>query len=355
MSNLLLLLFFIACLSMGAMWLAENPGTVTIHWFEYQIDTSFVVLLVMSCVAAVGLSICYLILRTILHIPARFSNRRSLKQYRAALTEITYSVAALAASDTATAQAHTRKAEKLLGTTPLTLLLSAQIARNQGDEKKTHALLEQLLDHKETEYLAARNLSEAAGKQDLLPKALQLAERAQTINPRERESLLSVIGIHVRLCKWQEALQALKTGKASVNRAEQRELRGKILLAQAQKLAAEEQDEAALVHARAALSCLPEFVPALCFTAECYAREGEQAKALKLLQKAWRTNPHPQLADGLRALAMKESPQVQKKILATLHDATPLAAPLWNCSKCSNATSQWALHCPSCQGFNTLS
>lgn len=354
MSNLLLLLLFIACLSISAMWIAENPGTVRIEWFDREIETSFAFLIVMTMVAAVVLAALYTLLRAILRVPAMFSGQRSLKHYKKALTEITYSVAALAASDTATASAHTRKAEKLLGTTPLTLLLSAQVARNQGDDKKAQALLEQLLDHKETEYLAARSLSEAAGKNQMLPRALALAERARGINSSESAAALAVIGLQVRMGQWQEALLELKKAKG-MTRAQKRELRGKLLLAQGQSLLASGLEEEALPHARAVLACLPEFVPALCFAAEVYSHNQQEGKGLKLLQKAWARESHPQLAEAIRTLAMKEAPARQKKILAALHDASPLAAPLWHCSACETTEANWRITCSQCNGFNTFS
>src|SRR5688572_6132532 len=131
MINLLLLLLFLACLGITAAWIAENPGSVTIYWFDYRIDTSFAFLLLLAILAAITLSYAYIFIRRVILSPGDFLERRSIKHYRKGLTELTFSVAALAAADIKKAETHTRKAEALLGRTPMTLLLSAQIARSQ--------------------------------------------------------------------------------------------------------------------------------------------------------------------------------------------------------------------------------
>ena len=226
MIDLFLLLVFIACLGIVAAWLAENPGSVTIHWFDYRIDTSFAFLLLLALIAAALLVFIYSLVHRLMRAPKRHAERRELKHHRQGLTEITHSVAALAAADIAGAESHIRKAEKFLGKGPLVLLLSAQVAKSRGDDEKTRLMLEQMLDHKETEYLAARSLSDAAGRKKLFPKALALAERAMALNPKETGSLASVVGLHVRLGQWQEAMHAIGrvTRKGHVKRADIRRL-----------------------------------------------------------------------------------------------------------------------------------
>src|SRR3954469_14777266 len=108
MINLLLLLVFITCLGITAAWIAENPGDVTIHWFDYRIDTSFAFLLLAALAAALVLTFVTLFIRRLITAPARYAQSRSLTSHRKGLAELTYSVAALAASDVGGAEEHTR-------------------------------------------------------------------------------------------------------------------------------------------------------------------------------------------------------------------------------------------------------
>jgi HemY protein len=295
MLNLLLLLTFLTCLGITAGWLAENPGNVTIFWFDYRIDTSFSFLLAVALVLTALLSYALVILRRVILAPGAFAERRGLKQHRRGLTEITYSVAALACADIKAAEAHTRKAEALLGRTPLTLLLSAQIARSQGDDARTRLLLDQMLDYKETEYIAARSLSDAATKQEIFPEALHMAQRAHALNPKEIKTLL---GLHLRLGQWQEALAAIikSTKKGSISRAEARHYRSLVYITQGQQLLETEQLDAAVKAASLCMKETPDYLPAILFAARAYTLANEERKAGKLITHAWKHSPHPELA-----------------------------------------------------------
>ena len=325
MIRLWLLLCVIAGLGAAAAWLAGQPGSVTIYWFDWRIDTSFAFLIMAAAISAVLFAYLLIFLRAVLLAPAHFSERRQMRHYHKGMEEITYSVAALAASDVKNARLHTRKAERLLGQTPLTLLLSAQLARNEGDEEKTRLLLNKMLDHKETEYLAARSLSESASKERMFEKALPLAERARSVNPKETSSAASLISLHIKLEKWQEALHAVQkaTRKGAFSRKEKRHYRGIVYLAQGMQLLEAGQAEAATTNASVALKYLPQFTPAILFAARAMIAAGKLPKATRLILKYWRIAPHPELASALRIAIAKEAPAKQLKIVRKLAALLP--------------------------------
>ena len=260
MIALFALLIIVTCFSLVAAWLADNPGMVVMHWFGYQIETSAAVLLAFALIAAIVASIAWGTLQKLFLAPSRFMERRSLKQYRAALSEITHSVAALAANDMSTASTHTHKAEKLLGTTPLTLLLRAQISKSEGSDDETRKLLEQLLDHPETEYLAAKSLSDAARKQQLLPQATKLAERANKVNPKESHGAWAVFDLHLAAGHFQEAEIHAQTArkKGAFSRADVKTALGRIALKQAENSLANGNKEHAVAFAKKAKKLLKE-------------------------------------------------------------------------------------------------
>ena len=356
MTNLILLLVFLTSIGIGAAWIAGNPGQVTMHLGDYRIDTSFAVLACLAVFSSLAILLLYALLARLLNLPSILVHRRQIKHYRSGLTELTWSVAALAASDLQSAQQHTKKAEKLLGETPLTLLLGAQIAKSRGEDEKTQMLLEKMLDHKETEYLAARMLSESAGKKQLFPRALALAQRANTASPHEHAAMLSVVSLHVRMKQWPEALRSLDTSarKAGLLRSEGRRARGLILLAQAKALHEEGNDETALATARKSLSYLGDFAPAVIFTAECYRDTGNGRKAIALLQKAWKKTEHPDIAEALRSASINEPSAKRTKILDRLGGKLHDASMLWRCNVCGEAATKWDVHCPSCGSFDSV-
>jgi len=318
MIALLLLLFFIAALGIGAAWMAENPGSVVIHWFDYQIDTSFAFLLLLALVGMFVIVFFLGITRRIILFPERMLQQRQLKFYRQGIVQLTHGVAALAAGEVETADAHTRKAQKLLGRTPLVLLVSAQIARSQGDDAKTRHLLEHMLGHEETEYLAARSLSESASRQQLFSKALEMAQRAHAVNAK---GFVAVVSLHARLGQWQEALvtldQAVRKGQLTLSG--RKRWRGIVHLMQGLQCLEQQQQQAAVTAAKLVLKDLPRFAPAVAFAAKAFAASGHKRKA--------------------------------EKLEASLAKISPVA---WTCSACGHVAKTWTAHCPACGAFDTL-
>lgn len=324
MIALFALILAITCFGLVAAWLAENPGTVTIFWFDYRIDMSFAGLLLAAFVAALLVTFSYLLIRKFVLAPKRFLERRTLKCYRDGMSELTYSVAALAASDLATAEAHTRKAEKLLGRTPLTLLLSAQIAKNHGDETKTRALLEQLLEHKETEYLAAKSLADAAGKQQLFPQALAFAKRANSVNPKDAQAAWALFEVEISMQQWEEAAHyaAAARKKGAFSRADYKRAQGLLALRQGQQAARENQRELAAKLAREAVSLMPNHEETIVFASEFL----DAARIISLIQNQWKTAPSKALAEIYGKIIDEAKPAKQEKLIKQLIAKNPTAA-----------------------------
>lgn len=354
MINLLLFIFALICFGLAAAWLAENPGQVTMYWFDWRIDTSFAVLVAAILAGGLVIALSYLLVRAIIRGPDALSARVKLRQQRKGITELTYSVAALAASDTKGAEHHTRKAEKLLGRTPITLLLSAQVARQQADESKTRQLLEQLLDYPETEYLAARSLSEAASSQQALPRALNLAKRAHKVNPKEEAAIRSIVSLQIRLGKWEEALASLKRygRKSRMGRVEMRRLEALIHFEHAHALLAGNVNEAALLASKKALGILPDFVPALLLVADCQRAAGRKEKAAALLKKAWKKTQHPHVTEKLKEMAGNDKKYA--KLLKEFAQKRGDTVPLYQCRQCGHSQPHFAAHCPACSAFDSM-
>jgi HemY protein len=155
---------FLLGVGFAAVWVADNPGSVTIHWFDYRIDTSFAFLAFSFVLVAWLLAALYSFVHSLAGLPQRFSERQRVKHYQQGLAELTASVAALAASDILSAERHVAKARKHLGVTPMELLISAQIAKSRGENERARELFSQMLAHKETKQTAALLLSDTGAK-----------------------------------------------------------------------------------------------------------------------------------------------------------------------------------------------
>jgi len=320
MTGLFVMLIAVAGFGFVAAWLGENPGNVTVLWFGYQIETSAAVLIAAAIIAAMAATFVYNLLKRIILTPRHYAERRSVKQYRVALSEITQSVAALAASDTHAAAKHTRKAEKALGTTPLTLLLRAQISKSAGSDDETRILLEQLLEHPETEYLAAKSLADVAQKRQLLPQALGLAERAHRMNPKAKGGAWSLFDLHLSSGNFQDAeLQAKAARKSGAfSRTDLATAQGRVALKQAEISISKGNKDHALVFAERAVKLMPGDVKAVECCANLYAEMNRIPKAITLIQVQWRVQPSDNLAQLFIQITEDERPIKREKLIEKL-------------------------------------
>ena len=328
MISLLLLVIIISALGLSAAWLGNHPGNVSMNWLGYEIETSAAVLGALMLIVAITVSITYVFLRNILLAPSRIKTRRSLKQYKLGLAEITQSVAMLAANDLKNAQAHTKRAERHLGETPLTLLLRAQISKTEGSDSQTKVLLEKLLEHPETEYLAAKSLSDAEAKQQHAPQALALAKRAYQVNPKLPQSAWSVFDLHLNAGELQEAeAHAIAARKQKTFSASDLALaNGKIAHKQAVNANQAGNKDAAIRSIEVAIKAMPHDANTGLLAAQLYSETNQHHKALALIKSQWKYVPSKALAAIFNDIIDDEKPAKQDKLKAKLQARNPTAA-----------------------------
>lgn len=355
MTRLWLFLVFLLSISLTAVWMADNPGGAIIEWWGWRVETSPAFLLVAILVLLWMFTIIYSFVHHLVYAPRRFLTQRQLTHQRQGLSELTYSVAALAISDAADAERHARKARRLLGVTPMGLLVLAQVSRLRGEGAQTRALLETMLTHRETEHLAARLLSDDAGKQHALPRALELAERAYSVNPRDAAALSAIVSLHLKLGGHAEALAAVDRAAARgrVTARNAARWRGLSHLLYGASLL-EKDSQSALVQALIAQKLLKGFAPATLLAARAYDANRQPEKAIALLLRTWKTAPHPQIAALAHMLAAKLPKRKLSHRLRALSAAGEYTAGVWVCRACGHNASEWSAHCPSCEAFDTM-
>jgi HemY protein len=159
MKRLWIMAFFVLGVCFAAVWVADHPGSATLVWEGWRIDASVAFLLGVVIVVSWLLAALYAWSRDLAGLPKRFGERQKLKHYREGMAALTRSVAAFTSADILDAERHARKAERLLGQTPLGLLIAAQIAKTRGETDRARALFSEMLAHEETKKTAQRLLS----------------------------------------------------------------------------------------------------------------------------------------------------------------------------------------------------
>ena len=176
----------LAALALAGVWLADHPGSVTVLWQGYRLDSSVALLVSVVAVIAVVAALVYRFWIVLLGLPSAFGRRRTARRRRRGFEALTRGMVAVAAGDAEDARRQGKRAEGLLEDPPLTLLLSAQAAQLAGDEQAAERFFTAMLERPETEFLGLRGLLTQGIKRHDWDEALALARRAYRLRPEER-------------------------------------------------------------------------------------------------------------------------------------------------------------------------
>ena len=265
-----------------AWWVAGLPGMVsaTISGTTFEMATPVALLLL-----GLLFLVLYVVLRllgALVRLPRRARGRGHRRDRVRGDRAVTRALVALAASDPAAAQREASRSRRLLGDTPLTLLLTAQASRQAGREDEAAVLFQQLADRKDSAFLGLRGLMRQATAREDWSAAAALANRAEVVRPgaqwlKEERKVLAL-----RSGKWNDAL-----------RLSGPEHRAALAVAAAD---AETNQSAALRLAKQAWTADPTLAPAAVAYASRLRAGGKDVTANDVLRRSWAKQPHPDIA-----------------------------------------------------------
>lgn len=321
-----LLWFVLAAIAMlAAVWLAERPGTVTVVFRGWRLDTSLGVLLVAVVVLILLGVALWLLYRWIVGAPGAllegWGDSRRRKGYR----ELTQGLAAVAAGDGTEAQRHARRAEQLLSEPPLTLLLSAQAAQLNGDREGANRAFKAMLEDDEMAFLGLRGLIAQSLRDGNQQQALAYAQRAFALRPQTPWVVHSLFDMQAQTGQWKAAQETLETGMrqkvVTANRG--RTLRALLLVERSRTAEHDGKDSDALAFAREAFNLAPERIAVATRLAELQIKTGDGKRAMKTLERTWSLAPHPDLAELYLKAAGENDPLKRIGILRKLATQKP--------------------------------
>ena len=324
MIRLIVFLVVAVALSWLATWLVNNPGSVLLTWQGVQVETSVAVAVVAVAVLTVLIVILFEILRWLRRVPARVSQARTRSRRDRGYGALAQGLVAAAAGDAAQAKVLNRRAGKLLEQAPPTLLLGAQTAQLEGDEGTARIKFQEMLKHRDTEFLGLRGLLAQAIKDGDSDTALTLARRAYQRRPNTPWVLTTLFELQTQAGLWTEAqstvgdmarYRLIDSATASRRRA--------ILFHQA-ALASRTKGRPyeALELAQKAHKRLPGLAPIAAHAAGLAAELNKPRLARKMLETSWRVEPHPDLARAYAALD-GQTPADRLKQVERLHQLQP--------------------------------
>jgi HemY protein len=286
-----------------AWFVAGLPGHVAISVAGYSIEAAAPVGILGFVIVVLLILLVVKILGGIVGIPGGLRRRRERRRRVAGDRAITRALVALAAGETSAARSQTRRARRLLGETPQTLLLSAEAERLGDDPEEAAKYYRLLADREDGAFLGLRGLFRQAMAREDWQEAGLLAKRAEAVRPgtnwlREERAMLAA-----RTGHWMHA--ALLGGPEAPLAA--------YATAAAQE-AAEHEPGDAMRLAKQAWRDHPGFAPAALAYATQLRKANKEHRAQAVIREAWKAGPVTDLANFLLA-------PVQEK-LARIREAT---------------------------------
>ncbi|MBY6241793.1 heme biosynthesis protein HemY [Methylosinus sp. Sm6] len=308
MLRLLVFLAALAAVSIGLHWLVEQPGHIILEWplgHEYKITPAVGVLGAIGAVTAAVLASA--VIAYFYRAPSLLARSSRSKRREKGFQALSRGIVAAGAGHVGAAKRASREAEKHLPKEPLTYLLRAQIAQLEGDRVGAETAFHEMTLLSETRLLGLRGLHIEAKRRNDAEAAHLFADQAHQLAPVPWAGH-ALLEHHGSNANWEEARVAIEANlkaKAIDLPAAQR-LRAVVETALAMEKQVDSPSEA-LHLARQAVKRAPSLVPALALIGRLLARHGDSAKALKLLEKAYAENPHPDIASAYLDAAPSES------------------------------------------------
>jgi HemY protein len=298
----------VTLLALGAMWIVERPGEIVLTWQGWRISTSVTVALVVLAALLVATIFVWSAVRFFVMAPGNlslfFRARREDRGWRA----LSRGMIAAGAGNLQLARSSANEAQKILGSEPLAMLLSAQAAQLDGDAPRAEAEFRAMLAQPETRLLGLRGLYLEARRRSDHHAARDAAEEASKSDASilwASEALLEYQSIRG---EWEEALATVEREAKAGTIDKPAMKRRRAVLLTAQGLTIEHSDsEKALALAREAAKLAPSLVPAAALAGRLEAKAGSLRRAQRAIEKAWVVAPHPELAESYGGLRIQDS------------------------------------------------
>ena len=330
MIRLVLFLLSLAVIAGGFAWIADRPGEVAITWpwldhawpghGRAEISVLVAGLAVLALVVVILLLWSFLrgILRSPEQVSLFFRHRRAVKGYLA----LSRGLIAIGSGDLKLARRSADEAARLSPGDPLTLLLAAQSAQMAGDRAGAERAFREMTRRDDTKLLGLRGLYIEAHRRSDRHAARLVAEEAAKVAPALAWAGQAVLDDRCAVADWQGALAALDHMKGALDKADYRRKRAVLLTARAQALGEIDRDGARAAVLEA-VKLAPDLVPAAALAGKRLAESNEQRKAAKILEAAWRINPHPDIAEAYANLRFGDSARERLARMQRLAAKTP--------------------------------
>jgi HemY protein len=322
MIRIVFFLIIVGLLSVGVAWLADRPGDVVITWQGLRIATSLMVLVwaILLLMALIG--IVLVAIRAVVRSPTVLARLRRHRRGERAYAAISNGLIAVGAGHLPAAQKFSADVNRIAPGEPLALLLTAQAAQLAGDRDAADRTFRTMASRADTKALGLHGLFVEAHRRNDLIGARAYAEEAARTAPTLGWAARAVLEFRSLARDWAGALELLERHKGALDKATYRRQRAVLLTAQASAGQDSDRDNAKQAVLEA-VKLEPTLVPAASLAGRMLAEAGELRKASRIVAKAWRANPHPDLAQTYSELRFGDAARDRLARVEALIKKTP--------------------------------
>lgn len=318
MIRLLVFLLILFVVALGWSWLVDNPGLVSIQWgvldsslggseFSFTIPVAIFFLLVIALLSILLWTLGLYFFGAPALLLKYLRTRRKDRGYAA----LSAGMIAVGAGDERLAKRAAKDAGKLITTEPLTLLLEAQAAQLEGEASKAREAFAKMLENPTTKILGLRGLFIEAEREGATLAARDFAEQALDFSPNVPWAGRALFNIQCSQEDWSGALETLRKNQDAgiTDKKTARRLRAVLLVAKSNIDEEQGAIETAKKEALEAHRLASDLVPAAVSAARILTRLGDIRKASRILETAWKAEPHPEIAHAYAYVRTGDSPK----------------------------------------------
>ena len=324
MYRIILFLVLIALAAVGAAWVADQTGDVTLSWGVWRVETSLPVFALALGVTIVVGMLAWTILRALWRMPERVRRSRRERRHARGRHAITHGLLAIGHGDSTAARAHANVARRHAAHDPLALLLHAQSAQLDGDREGAKAAFRAMAEREDTRLLGLRGLFIEAQRADDPISAVMIADEALKLAPSSTWASHAVLGFRCAKGDWSGALTILDNNLASglIDKAAYRRQRGVLLTARALELENVDRD-LSRESVMEAVKLAPTLVPAAVLASKYESEAHQIRRSMRIVETAWLAHPHPDLADAYAHVKLGDSARQRLVRVETLAAKAP--------------------------------
>ena len=325
----ILVLAALAVIAVTAFVLGGQPGRASVEWLGWRIDMTAAAAALAIIIGAFLAVAIWRIALWIVTTPARQAALRAEARRQRGMEALSRGFLAAAAGDGSEARRLAQQAAELVEDAPaLVRILAAQAAEAAGDAAAAQSAYAAMLGFPEMRLAGHRGLMQGAIAQGDHEAALRHAKAAYSLARTSRWAWRALLESRLEGGDWAAALELVQGAleRKIVSPLSAERARAALLAASAASLETSPNPALrvqALEFALQSAKLDPGFPPGPVIAARLQIADNKAARAVPLIEQAWKARPHPALYLLWRDLKTAETPRARAARLGELAALNP--------------------------------